>query len=52
MANNKQWQDISDEWVKTVTESKENKELYQEYIRKTDSPLSYREWLKQRKNNS
>ena len=50
--NTKQWQDISDGWVKAMTESKENKELYQKYISKTDNPIPYREWLKQRKNNS
>ena len=52
MVNSERWQDNSDGWVKTMTESKENKELYQVYVAecmgKTE-PLSYREWLRNRK---
>ena len=46
MNNSKRWENNSDEWVKTMTESKENKEKYQEYVSKTKEPLTYIEWLK------
>ena len=45
-SNSKRWQDNSDGWVKAMTESKENKEKYQEYVSKTKEPLTYIEWLK------
>tara|TARA_Y100000813_G_C24088254_1_gene316898 strand:+ start:535 stop:702 length:168 start_codon:yes stop_codon:yes gene_type:complete len=44
--NTKEWQNSSDDWVKTMTKSKENKERYQEYRRTTNNPLIYVEWLK------
>ena len=48
--NSKKWQDSSDEWVKTMTESKENKEEYQKYLDTTENPVSYRDWLKEKEN--
>ena len=75
--NTKHWQDSSDGWVKTMTqskenkeifedsveneiddesdftsESKENKELYQEYIKTTDTPVAYRDWLREKVNGT
>ena len=50
MGNSKEWQDNSDGWVKTMTQSKENKELYQEYIKTTENPVPYRDWLRERYN--
>lgn len=47
MVNSKRWQDNSDGWVKAMTESKENKEKYQEYVKKTRDPMTYIEWLKE-----
>ena len=48
--NSKKWQDSSDEWVKTMTESKENKEEYQKYLDTTENPDAYRDWLKEKEN--
>ena len=48
--NSKEWQDSSDEWVKTMTESKENKEEYQKYLKTTENPVAYRDWLKEKEN--
>ena len=48
--NSKKWQDSSDEWVKTMTESKENKEEYQKYLDTTETPVAYRDWLKEKEN--
>ena len=48
--NSKKWQDSSDEWVKTMTESKENKEEYQNYLDTTENPVAYRDWLKEKEN--
>lgn len=45
--NTERWQKTSDDWVKTMTESKKNKELYQEYVSKTRTPIPYRDWLKE-----
>ena len=45
--NTKQWQNSSDGWVKTMTESKENKERYKKYLKKTKNPVSYRKWLRE-----
>ena len=45
--NTERWQKTSDDWVKTMTESKKNKELYQEYVSKTRKPIPYRDWLKE-----
>tara|TARA_Y100000592_G_scaffold84186_1_gene134789 strand:- start:578 stop:757 length:180 start_codon:yes stop_codon:yes gene_type:complete len=47
MVNSKRWQDNSDGWVKSMTESKESKEKYQEYVSKTKDPMTYVEWLKE-----
>tara|TARA_Y100001937_G_scaffold121882_1_gene181360 strand:- start:506 stop:673 length:168 start_codon:yes stop_codon:yes gene_type:complete len=47
--NSKQWQKNSDDWVKTMTKSKENKELYQNYVAECmgkKQPDSYIDWLK------
>ena len=52
MINSKRWQDNSDGWVKTMTESKENKEKYQEYVSKTNNTMTLVEWIKQQKDNS
>ena len=43
--NTKQWEESSTGWVNTMTKSKENKELYQEYIKTIDTPITYRDWL-------
>ena len=43
--NTKQWQENSDAWVKTMTEAKENKKLYQKYRAKTKNPMPYVKWL-------
>ena len=45
MNNSERWQDSSDGWVKTMTESKENKEKYKKYLTTTKNPMSYRSWL-------
>ena len=45
--NTKQWEKTSDDWVKTMTESKENKEKYNEYLKKAKNPISYRKWLRE-----
>ena len=45
--NTKQREKTSDDWVKTMTESKENKEKYNEYLKKTRNPISYRKWLRE-----
>ena len=53
MGNYKRWQDNSDGWVSTMNKSKEQKELYKEYLNKTKAqkPLAYRDWLKRQTNN-
>ena len=48
--NSKSWQDNSDGWVKTMTESKEKKEEYQRYLKTVENPVSYRYWLRGKKN--
>ena len=50
--NTKQWEESSTGWVNTMTKSKENKELYQEYIKTIDTPVSYRDWLKEKENGT
>tara|TARA_R100001443_G_scaffold32216_2_gene46338 strand:- start:729 stop:893 length:165 start_codon:yes stop_codon:yes gene_type:complete len=50
--NSKRWQANSDGWVKAMTESKEIKEKYQEYVIKTKNPMTLVEWIKQQKDNS
>ena len=47
--NTKQWQENSDEWCRTMTKSKENKELYKKYHNRTRNPMSYIKWLKGKK---
>ena len=47
--NAKDWQESSDGWVKTMTKSKENKEQYQKYLNTTKKPVSYRDWLRNKK---
>ena len=49
--NSEEWQESSSGWVKTMTESKENKELYQKYADKTKNPVAYRDWLRERNTN-
>lgn len=44
--NSKGWQESSDGWVKTMTESKENKEQYKKYADRTNEPMTYRDWLR------
>ena len=50
--NSKEWQKDSDDWVKTMTKSKESKEKYQQYVSemliKREEAIPYRDWLKQR----
>ena len=46
--NTERWQKTSDDRVKTMTESKKNKELYREYADKTERPIPYRDWLKEK----
>ena len=50
MTNSKRWQENSGGWVTAMTKSKDNKQLYQEYLEsvKTD-PLMYRDWLREQK---
>ena len=50
--NTKAWQESSDGWVKTMTESKENKQLYKEYIKTTNNPIAYRDWLREKVNGT
>ena len=50
--NTEAWQKSSDGWVKTMTQSKENKELYQEYVKITNNPIAYRDWLKEKENGT
>ena len=33
-----------------MTESKENKEEYQNYLDTTENPVAYRDWLKEKEN--
>lgn len=47
--NTKRWQVSSDGWVKTMTQSKENKERYNKYFNSTENPIPYRDWLKNEK---
>ena len=47
--NTKQWQENSDEWCRTMTKSKESKELYKKYQNRTRNPMSYVKWLKGKK---
>ena len=44
--NTKEWQENSDEWCKTMTKSKESKELYKKYYNRTRNPMSYVKWLR------
>tara|TARA_B100001093_G_scaffold452196_1_gene460096 strand:- start:1254 stop:1436 length:183 start_codon:yes stop_codon:yes gene_type:complete len=46
MGNLKQWQDSSDGWVSTMNTSKANKEEYKKYLEKTNEPIPYRDWLR------
>ena len=48
--NSKEWEVSSTEWVNTMTKSKENKEEYQEYLKTTQNPVAYRDWLKEKEN--
>ena len=47
--NSKRWQDNSDGWVDAMMKSKDNKQLYQEYLKtlKDAEPLMYRDWLRE-----
>ena len=47
--NTKEWQQTSDGWVKTMTESKRNKEEYQSYAEKRKNPIPYRDWLRNKR---
>ena len=51
ITNSKRWQDNSDGWVTAMTKSKDNKQLYQEYLKtlKDAEPLMYRDWLREQK---
>ena len=49
--NTKQWQENSDAWVKTMTEAKENKKLYQKYASRRNNPMPYVKWLKGREHD-
>ncbi len=49
MNNSKRWENNSDGWVKSMTESKESKEKYQEYVSKTKDPMTYVQWLKEQR---
>jgi len=44
--NSKGWQDSSDGWVSTMNRSKENKEQYKKYADRTNEPIPYRDWLR------
>ena len=47
IGNSKEWQDSSTGWVNTMTKSKENKEEYKKYLSETESPIPYRDWLRE-----
>ena len=49
--NSKRWQDNSDSWVDAMMKSKDNKQLYQEYLKtlKDAEPLMYKDWLREQK---
>lgn len=49
--NDKRWQTNSDQWVATMNKSKQDKQLYQQYLQttKANEPLPYRDWLKKYK---
>jgi|TARA_B100001094_G_scaffold83609_1_gene79952 hypothetical protein len=49
--NSKRWQDNSDGWIAAMTKSKDNKQLYQEYLKSTKDAdcLMYRYWLREQK---
>ena len=51
ITNSKRWQNNSDGWVTAMTKSKDNKQLYQEYLKLTKDaePLMYRDWLREQK---
>ena len=49
--NSKDWQDNSDGWVATMNKSKEDKEAYKKYVSKTNRPIPYRDWLRERNGN-
>ena len=46
--NSDTWQKNSDGWVETMNKSKEDKEKYRKYADKTEQPIPYRKWLKDR----
>tara|TARA_A100001015_G_C14977493_1_gene707945 strand:- start:1068 stop:1241 length:174 start_codon:yes stop_codon:yes gene_type:complete len=48
-ANTKEWEKNSDDWVKTMTQSKENKEEYKKYTETTDNSIPYRDWLSKKR---
>lgn len=50
--NSKRWQDNSDGWVTAMNKSKDNKQLYRDYLKTMPDglePLSYRTWLRAQK---
>ena len=52
--NSKEWLDSSDGWVNTMNKSKEDKEKYQKYLvqeKIKSEDLSYRDWLREIKDN-
>ena len=49
--NSDTWQKNSDGWVETMNKSKEDKEKYRKYADKTEQPIPYRKWLKDRNEN-
>lgn len=47
--NSKRWQDNSDGWVTAMNKSKDNKQLYRDYLKTMPADLetlSYRAWLR------
>jgi hypothetical protein len=48
-ANTKEWEKNSDDWVKTMTQSKENKEEYKKYTQTTNNSIPYRDWLSKKR---
>ena len=46
MSNSKEWEDSSTGWVDTMTKSKESKEEYKKYLKITENPVPYRDWLR------
>ena len=47
--NDKRWEENTDIWCRAMTESNDNKKLYQKYRGRTNNPMPYIKWLKGKK---